>query len=63
MLAAVKTEFEKFGDVLAKAQQRITQTGDELDKLIGVRTRQINQKLRDVASLPAPEAEEVLLSQ
>ena len=63
VLAAVKTEFEKFGDVLAKAQQRITQTGDELDKLIGVRTRQINQKLRDVASLPAPEAEEVLLSQ
>lgn len=51
VLAAVKTEFDKFSDGLAKMQQRLRQTDDELDKLIGVRTRAINRKLRGVQKL------------
>lgn len=54
VLAAVKTEFDKFSDGLAKMQQRLRQTDDELDKLIGVRTRAINRKLRDVQKLESP---------
>ena len=54
VLAAVKTEFDKFSDGLSKMQQRLRQTDDELDKLIGVRTRAINRKLRGVQKLDAP---------
>ncbi len=52
VLGAVKTEFDKFGDVLAATQQRITQANAELDKLVGTRTRKIQSKLRNVTSLP-----------
>ncbi len=54
VLAAVKTEFETFSKVLAVAQNRIAQTGDELDKLVGVRTKKIQRKLRDVSTLDIP---------
>ena len=60
VLGAVKTEFGNFEKVLAKAKERIDQTGDELDKLIGTRTRQINRKLKSVAELPANEAQKML---
>ena len=60
VLGAVKTEFETFGDVLSKAQQRIEQTSQELDKLVGVRTRKINSKLRAVSSLPAEDTRKLL---
>lgn len=49
VLGAVKTEFATFHSVLTKAQERIDQTHAELDKLVGVRTRQINKKLQSVA--------------
>lgn len=55
VLGAVKTEFGSFEKVLTLAQQRIEQTGAELDKLVGVRTRQINRKLKTVSELPADE--------
>lgn len=55
VLGAVKTEFTKFEDVLNQAQLRMTQTSAELDKLVGVRTRQINSKLRTVAELELEE--------
>lgn len=48
ILGAVKQEFDKFGDVLAATQQRLDQANKELDKLVGVRTRQIQRKLKDV---------------
>lgn len=51
VLGAVKTEFDKFGSVLAATQQRISQANEELDKLVGVRTRKIQSKLRNVATL------------
>lgn len=60
VLGAVKTEFTRFETVLSAAQKRIEQTGEELDKLIGVRTRKINSKLREVSELPSVESEELL---
>lgn len=60
ILGAVKTEFDKFGDVLSAAQQRINQANAELDKLVGTRTRQIQRKLRNVASLPGVTSSEIL---
>ena len=60
LLGAVKTEFSTFQDVLEKAQQRIEQTGAELDKLVGVRTRKINSRLRSVSALPAEESARLL---
>ena len=60
VLGAVKTEFETFGGVLEAAQKRIEQTSQELDKLVGVRTRKINSKLRAVSSLPAEDTRKLL---
>ena len=51
VLGAVKTEFDKFADVLVATQQRLEQANSELDKLVGVRTRQIQRKLRGVTKL------------
>lgn len=48
VLGNVKTEFGKFEEVLEKTQQRLTQAGDELEKLVGVRTRRINKSLSDI---------------
>lgn len=55
VLSAVKTEFTKFEAVLKSAQQRINQANAELDKLVGVRTRAIQRRLRDVSELSAGE--------
>ena len=60
VLGAVKTEFETFGSVLETAQKRIEQTSQELDKLVGVRTRKINSRLRAVSSLPAEDSRRLL---
>lgn len=51
VLGAVKTEFEKFSDVLAKTLERLNQASGELDKLVGVRTRQIQKKLKNITKL------------
>lgn len=48
VLGEVKSEFEKFYTVLENARKRINQTNDELDKLIGVRMRSMERRLRDV---------------
>lgn len=48
ILGAVKTEFTKFGDIIAKTQERLNQANNELDKLVGVRTRAIIRKLQSV---------------
>jgi DNA recombination protein RmuC len=55
ILGAVKSEFSKFGDVLAKTKKKL----DEASNSIGsaeVRTRAIERKLRGVEALPAPQA-------
>ena len=51
LLGAVKTEFDKFGQGLSKMQQRLRQTDEELDNLIGVRSRAISRKLRAVQTM------------
>lgn len=60
LLGAVKTEFEKFGQGLSKMQQRLRQTDEELDQLIGVRSRAISRKLRSVQLLDEPAAAALL---
>ena len=50
VLGGVKQEFDKFNDVLVQTQQRIDQANKELDKLVGVRTRQIQRKLKNIQS-------------
>ncbi len=57
VLGEVKQEFENFAAVLAQTQQRLNQANSELDKLVGVRTRQIQKKLQDVSSLKEREKE------
>ena len=51
VLSDVKKEFENFNSVLAKTQQRINQANDELDKLVGVRSRQIERKLSSIQKI------------
>ena len=51
VLGAVKSEFDKFGTVLALTQQRLVQANEELDKLVGTRTRSIQRTLRGVQDL------------
>lgn len=51
VLGGVKTEFDNFAGVLSVTQQRLNQANNELDKLVGVRTRQIQKKLKDVSSV------------
>lgn len=55
ILGGVKTEFDKFNDVLVMTQQRLDQANKELDKLVGVRTRQIQRQLKDVESVNLSE--------
>ena len=57
VLGAVKTEFDKFGGVLEATQKRLEQANKELDKLVGVRTRQIQRKLSSVTRLDPTESE------
>ncbi len=60
VLGAVKTEFEKFADALEQTQKKFNQANDSLETLIGVRTRQMNRKLKDVQRIPADEANKYL---
>lgn len=53
VLEAAKKEFSQFETVLDKTRDRLRQADEELEKLIGVRTRAINRRLKDVAQ---PEA-------
>jgi len=59
-LGAVKTEFDKFEDVLKQTQKSLTQAGKNLDTLIGTRTRSIKRKLRGVESLEENRSTQLL---
>ena len=59
-LSAVKTEFETFGSVFKKAQERIKQLDQEMDKLVGTRSRAIERKLRGVQSIDLSEADRIV---
>ena len=58
VLGAVKTEFVKFGDMLEKAKSNFQQGMEKLDKVAGVRTRQMEKALNSVGTLPIAEIAE-----
>ena len=60
ILGAVKNEFGKFEEVLVSAQKRINQANEDIDKLVGTRTRMMRSKLKKVTSLTDSESERLL---
>ncbi|MCK9279341.1 MAG: DNA recombination protein RmuC [Melioribacteraceae bacterium] len=60
VLGAVKKEFENFGGLMQKAQNNI-QTGlNQLDDVIGKRTRAIQRKLTGVEALSESDTKEIM---
>jgi len=59
LLGAVKTEFGKFGGVLAKTKEQLDRASSTLGTY-EVRSRAIERRLRDVQSLPEEGARRVL---
>jgi len=60
LLGAVKTEFENFANALSKAQEKVDQAGNEIEKLVGTRTRQMQRKLKEIGSLSPEEAKSII---
>jgi DNA recombination protein RmuC len=59
VLAAVKTEFGKFEDVLERVKRQLDSASRTIDSA-GVRTRAMERKLQDVEALPPEKADGVL---
>jgi DNA recombination protein RmuC len=59
LLGAVKAEFGKFNDTIARAQKQLATVGVTLDET-GRRTRAMERKLRDVEAAPGPVADRLL---
>jgi len=59
LLEAIKTEFTKFGGVIEKVNRHLETARGQMDQL-GVRTRAVSRKLRDVEQLPEPDAKLLL---
>ena len=57
VLASVKKEFNTFGGVLEKAQRKINEANNEIETLVGTRTRIMQSKLKNVEQLEAPKEE------
>jgi len=57
LLGMVKTEFGKFGDVLAKTKKKLQEASNTIDQA-EVRTRAIERKLRDVQEIPQADTAE-----
>ena len=51
ILRSVRGEFDKFGEVLEASQRHLQQVSGDLDQLVGVRTRQIQNRLKNVEKL------------
>lgn len=60
LLSAVKTDFEKFHEVLSKTQTRLRQADQELETLVGTRTNVIMRRLKGVQSLEETRARALL---
>ncbi|MBN2061204.1 MAG: DNA recombination protein RmuC [Deltaproteobacteria bacterium] len=60
VLAAIKTEFGKFGDVIAKVKRQLDTASRTIEQT-GVRSRAMERKLRSVEHLPEAEASKILL--
>jgi len=59
VLGAVKTEFGRFGEILAKTRERLDAVGKTLEDA-GKKSTTIARKLRDVEALPEAEADRLL---
>ena len=57
VLAAVKKEFNSFGGVLEKAQKKINEANQEIETLVGTRTRIMQSKLKNVEQLKENNSE------
>lgn len=55
ILGSVKTEFQTFAKVLEETQKHIKKVDDDLEKLVGVRTRQINRKLSSIEAIASAD--------
>jgi DNA recombination protein RmuC len=51
VLEKAKKEFGNFEDVLSKTRDRLRQADEELERLVGTRTRAINRSLKEVGTL------------
>ena len=60
VLGAVKKEFETFGGLMGKAQNNIQLGLNQLDDVIGKRTKAIQRKLRSVESLSEADSKLIL---
>ncbi len=60
LLAAVKTEFGKFGDILEKTQKKLQEASNTIDTAAR-KSRTIERKLQNVQELPGVEPETALL--
>ncbi len=59
VLGAVKTEFSKFGDMLAKTKRKLDEASSNIDKA-SVRSRAMVRRLRGVEALPQERTRELL---
>ena len=59
LLAAVKTEFGRFGDILDRTRKKLEEASNTIDSA-ATRSRAIERKLRDVQELPAADTTRVL---
>lgn len=62
VLGAVKTEFGKFGEVLARTKSQLETVAKSIESA-EVRSRQMERKLKSVEALPEPEAVRLLESE
>lgn len=60
ILGAVKKEFEQMGGMLEKAKKHIETANNQIDNVLGVRTRAIQRTLKDVDTLSAQEARRII---
>ena len=59
ILASVKKEFSTFGEVLEKAQKKINEADQELNKLVTTRTKMMLSKLRKVEQIESIKPDEI----
>jgi len=59
VLGAVKTEFAKFGDILAKTRKKLEEAGNTIGQ-VETRTRVMGKALKGVESLPDAQAQALL---
>ena len=60
ILGAVKKEFEKMGGMLERVQKNLQTASGQMEEVLGVRTRAIQRRLKDVDALSSAEARALL---